>query len=125
MYRNQTVRLVKNTIQSALEKEVLSMCPKIILHSDQGRVFKSGKYLKSLLKSTPIVQSMGEKASPCENSVIESFFSNLKKERLYIDEFDTNEDIALAVIDYIYWYNRMRPHSYNGCAPYEKRFLSL
>jgi len=125
MYRNQTVWLVKNTIQSALEKEDLSMCPKIILHSDQGRVFKSGKHLKSFLKSTPIVQSMGEKASPCENSVIESFFSNLKKERLYIDEFDTNEDIALAVIDYIYWYNRMRPHGYNGCAPYEKRVLSL
>lgn len=87
MYRNQTVRLVKNTIQSALEKEDLSMCPKIILPP--------------------------------------SLFSNLKKERLYIDEFDTNEDIALAVIDYIYWYNRMRPHGYNGCAPYEKRFLSL
>lgn len=123
--KNQTVRLVKNTIESALRNEDLSNCPKLILHSDQGRVFKSGKYLNSFLKDTPIVQSMREKASPCENSVIESFFSNLKKEKLYINLFDTNEDIAIAVIDYIYWYNRLRPHSYNGCAPYEKRFSYL
>lgn len=123
--KNQTVRLVKNTIESALRNEDLSNCPKLILHSDQGRVFKSGKYLNSFLKDTPIVQSMGKKASPCENSVIESFFSNLKKEKLYINVFDTNEDIAIAVIDYIYWYNRLRPHSYNRCAPYEKRFSYL
>lgn len=125
IHKNQTVRLVKNTIESALRNEDLSNCPKLILHSDQGRVFKSGKYLNSFLKDTPIVQSMGEKASPCENSVIESFFSNLKKEKLYIDVFDTNESLAIAVIDYIYWYNRLRPHSYNGCAPYEKRFSYL
>jgi len=123
IYKNQTVKLVRYTIESALNNEDLSSCPKLVLHSDQGRVFKSSTYLNNFLKSTPIVQSMSEKGSPCENSVIESFFSNLKKERLYIDEFETNEDIAMAVIDYIYWYNRARPHSYNNyCSPYEKRY---
>jgi transposase InsO family protein len=125
IYKNQTVRLVKNTIECALNNEDLSLCPKLVLHSDQGRVFKTSNYLKDFLKDTPIIQSMGEKSSPCENSVIESFFSNLKKERLYIDDFETNEDIAMAVIDYIYWYNRARPHSYNNyCSPYEKRYPS-
>ncbi len=125
IYKNQTVVLVKNTIESAIKHEDLSRCPKIVLHSDQGRVFKANNYLKDFLIDTPIIQSMGEKGTPCENSVIESFFANLKKERLYIDEFETNQDIALAVIDYIYWYNLARPHSYNGCSPYEKRHLTM
>ena len=124
IYKNQTVALVKNTIESALSQEDLSNSPKLVLHSDQGRVFKSITYLKDFLKETPITQSMGEKSSPCENSVIESFFSNLKKERLYIENFETHEDVAMAVIDYIYWYNLTRPHSYNNCSPYEKRYSS-
>ena len=125
IHKNQTIGLVKNTIESALNHEDLSSCPKLILHSDQGRVFKASTYLKGFLKETPIIQSMGEKSSPCENSVVESFFANLKKERLYIDEFETHEDVAMAVIDYIYWYNRIRPHSYNGCSTYEKRYPSI
>lgn len=123
IFLNQTVGLVKSTIENALKKQDLIYSPQLVLHSDQGRVFKSG-IIGKLIKELPIVQSMGEKASPCENSVIESFFASLKKEMLYINDFETNNETALSVITYIYFYNNLRKHSYNNCTPSEKRLLS-
>lgn len=124
IYQDQSTRLVKNTIQSALNKEILTHAPTLTLHSDQGKVFYAAA-LKNFLKDTPLRQSMGTKGTPAENSVIESFFANLKKERIYINLYKTNEDVALSVIDYIHFYNYRRPHSYNqDLTPYEKRCLS-
>lgn len=124
IYKDQSVRLVTATIKSALDKEQLSLAPQLILHSDQGSVFQAS-ILKNYLKDSPFVQSMGSKGTPADNSVIESFFANLKRERIYTSIYETNEDIVLAVIDYIYFYNNKRPHSYNDdSTPAEKRKLS-
>ncbi len=120
IYAAQTVRLVRETIESALRKVKPEIPPSIILHSDQGNVFKSS-VLKRFLNNTPITQSMSKKATPVDNAVIESFFANLKKECIYISDLETNEDVVLAVIDYIYYYNHLRPHSFNKCSPLEKR----
>lgn len=79
IHTTQTVKLVKSTIEKALNYENLNQSPKLILHSDQGSVFKS-RYLSNYFKNTPLIQSMGKKGTPAENSVIESFFANLKKE---------------------------------------------
>lgn len=109
----QNVRLVKETIESALKNVQPQYQPTIILHSDQGNVFKSS-ILRRFLMDTPITQSMSAKATPVDNAVIESFFASLKKECLYINDFASHEDIILAVIDFIYYYNHLRPHHFNG-----------
>lgn len=122
IHNTQTVRLVKDTVENALKANQYQIQPNIVLHSDQGKVFKSG-ILKRFLNDTPITQSMSAKATPVDNAVIESFFASLKKECIYINDFETHEDIILGVIDFIYYYNFLRPHHFNGCTPAEKRSL--
>ena len=50
-----------------------------------------------------------------DNAVAESFFSHLKTEMFHQHSFPNHLTARTAVMEYIeVWYNRRRPHSYNG-----------
>ena len=71
--------LIKATVESARKKRKLKTLEGIIIHSDQGSVYRSFDYhqLGQTLRFTP---SMSRKANCWDNAVIESFFSHLKVE---------------------------------------------
>ncbi len=48
------------------------------------------------------------------NSVVESFFSNLKREELYRTKYRSDKEFKKAVDEYMAFYNSQRPHSNNN-----------
>ena len=48
-----------------------------------------------------------------DNSVMESFFSNMKREELYRTKYRSEKELRAAVDAYIKFYNGERPHSKN------------
>lgn len=60
------------------------------------------------------MQSFSQPHTPHDNAVMESFFSNLKKEELYRTKYRSERDLRAAVDRYIVFYNEKRPHHYNA-----------
>ena len=110
--------LTINTFKDAFENR--GRPQGLIFHSDQGSNYTSFEFV-SLLKFFKVAQSLSKKATPYDNSVVESFFGNLKKEDLYSRVFETFEDLVDAVNNYIEYYNNLRPHkSLNFMTPNQK-----
>ena len=62
------------------------------------------------LKSVNITHSFSRPYVPYDNSVIESFFSTLKREELYRTKYKSEKEFLDAVDKYIVFYNTKRPH---------------
>jgi len=85
-----------------------------IFHSDRGAQYTSGDFQK-WCAANGITQSMGAVGVCWDNAVAESFFSHMKTEMFYQQDFDNHLAATTAVMEYIEsWYNRRRPHSHNG-----------
>lgn len=79
----------------------------LILHSDQGTHFTGFQY-GLLLKYNKIKRSCSYKGSCADNMPIESFFSSLKTECIYLYKNITRELSKILVDKYIYDYNHYR-----------------
>ena len=79
----------------------------LILHSDQGWQYQHKHYQK-MLKDKGIRQSMSRKGNCLDNACAENFFSLLKTELLYLQEFDSVEHFISELHAYIEWYNTKR-----------------
>ena len=108
---NNSTQLVKSTFKAAYD----SRRPKegIVFHSDRGSNYRS-KTFYNYLKSLNIVQSFSRAYTPYDNSVVESFFSSLKREELYRAKYRSDKEFKKAVADYITFYNTQRPHLNNN-----------
>ena len=78
-----------------------------ILHSDQGFQYTSHEY-HAALQQHGIIPSMSRKADCLDNACIENFFSHLKTECIYLEEFNSMDDLEAAVHKYIEFYNNRR-----------------
>ena len=90
----------------------------LIHHSDRGVQYTATAY-RQLLQEHGAVVSMSGKGNCWDNAVVESFFSTLKKERLYNrrsgTQYRTQSEAYADLSDYIEnWYNRKRLHSTLG-----------
>lgn len=98
----------------------------LIHHSDQGAQYLSNDY-QLLLKRHGIKASMSRRGNCLDNAAVESFFSLLKRERIYQRHYRTRDEARADIFDYIErFYNRKRRHSYLGnLSPveFEKRTL--
>lgn len=79
----------------------------LILHSDQGWQYQHKHYQK-VLKDKGIHQSMSRKGNCLDNACAEIFFSLLKTELLYLQEFESVEHFIAELHAYIEWYNNKR-----------------
>jgi len=99
---------------------------KVMLHSDQGSQYTSGN-CQRLLKSLNIQPSMSRRGNCHDNAVAESFFANLKKEKIRRRKYRTRAEARSAVFEYIeMFYNPKRRHTHNDrVAPteYEQRYF--
>lgn len=80
---------------------------KLILHTDQGWQYQMKNY-QNMLREKGIIQSMSRKGNCLDNSLAENFFSQLKAEFLYIQEFNSVEQFKQELIEYIEYYNTKR-----------------
>ena len=108
---NNSTQLVKNTFKDAYETRQ----PKgtLIFHSDRGGNYRS-KTFCNYLKSLKVTQSFSRAYTPYDNSVVESFFSSLKREELYRTKYRSDKEFKKAVDDYMVFYNSQRPHLNNN-----------
>lgn len=98
-------KLVMDTLNEAIrkQKDVFG----VILHSDQGFQYTSNEY-RAICESNGIRISMSPKGSPVDNSPIESFHSNLKRETLRSYNITSLNEYVNLVKDWILFYNTKR-----------------
>lgn len=98
-------KLVMDTLKEAIHKQ--KDVHGVILHSDQGFQYTSNEY-KAICESNGIIISMSHKGSPVDNSPIESFHSNLKRETLRSYNITSLKEYIQLVKDWISFYNNNR-----------------
>lgn len=100
----------------------------VIHHSDRGVQYTSELYV-DYLKANRFEISMSRVGTPEDNAYIESFFKTLKKEEVYLKNYQTLKDVAENLprfIDEVY--NRKRLHSslgYKTPEEFESEILKL
>lgn len=100
-------------VSSALSMAIARRSPGLDLlhHSDRGVQYASDEY-QLLLRRNGIGCSMSGKGDCWDNAVMESFWSTLKTELVYQEEYATHEEARASIFEYIeVFYNRKRLHS--------------
>lgn len=98
-------KLVMDTLNEAIRKQ--KDVHGVILHSDQGFQYTSNEY-KAICEANGIIISMSPKGSPVDNSPIESFHSNLKRETLRSYNITSLKQYVNLVKEWILFYNTSR-----------------
>ena len=116
---------VLNTVQQAVNIVPFEQRRNLILHSDQGFHFTNIVYQK-LLADNNIIQSISAKGSSVDNVPIESFFSTLKSECIYLIKNLKIKDIDETIDEFIEYYNNERlQEKIKELTPFEFRELTL
>lgn len=118
--QKQDLELAKSTLLQALSNTKAS---KLILHSDQGSVYKSVEFQKCVTENS-ITMSMSRRGNCHDNAAMESFFSSLKTEVFYSQNIKkiSNTELTKLVLEYIQYYNYERIQAkLNYLSPIEYR----
>lgn len=121
-------RMTDDIVLSALTMAYWRRKPanQVMLHSDQGSQYTS-RDCQKLLMTLNIEPSMSRRGNCWDNAVAESFFSNLKKEKIRRKIYKTRDDARAAVFNYIeMFYNPKRRHTHNDRVPptvYEQQYF--
>jgi len=84
--------------------------PGLIHHTDQGILYATASY-RAILKAHHMLPSMSKKGDCYDNAVAESFFSGLKNELTWDQDFRTRAEARSAIFEWIeVFYNRERLH---------------
>lgn len=110
--------LVTKTIDLLVQRADLSGA---LLHSDQGFQYTS-KPFNNKLTRLGIVGSHSKRGNCFDNACIESFFSHLKAEKIYLTNPQTIVELEQDVSDYVSFYNHERfQKKLNDRSPVEYR----
>jgi putative transposase len=104
--------LVKDALRQALGKREVR--EGLMHHSDRDGLYSSSSY-QGLLADNAMVCSMSRKGNCYDNACVESFFGSLKNEMVAFERFESREEAALRIYEWIeIYYNRVRRHSTLG-----------
>jgi transposase InsO family protein len=114
--------LVLSALHQALQRR--NVGPGLLHHSDQDVLYSGAPYQR-LLYDNGIICSMSRKGNCYDNAVVESFFGSLKNEFVAFERFESRDQAALGLFEWIeIFYNRARRHStleYLSPVEYEKQ----
>ena len=122
-------RIKKKLVIDALEMTIGRRRPEpgLLCHSDRGSQYASDDYQKVLTKHG-FIGSMSRKGNCWDNAPIESFFSSLKRERVYHNTYRKRLEARTDIFNYIEcWYNPYRLHStlgYQSPAQFENQITN-
>ena len=105
--KTNSTQLVKSTLQIACRERQPDS--NLIFHTDRGGNYRS-KTMNDYIRSLNITHSFSRSHVPYDNSVMESFFSSMKREELYRTKYRSDADFRNAVDQYIIFHNTKRPH---------------
>lgn len=109
-------RMTAELADDALRMAIARRHPKegCIHHSDHGSQYVS-LLLGKTMREAGIEPSMGSISSPWDNAAMESLMGLIKAECVHARTFETREQAALEIFEYIEcFYNRVRIHSALG-----------
>ncbi len=97
----------------------------LLVHSDRGVQYRGNDY-QQRLTDDGCRPSMSRKANCWDNAVMESFFSRLKVELIYAQNYQSIDEARAGIFEYIeIFYNRQRRHSALGyVSPHDYELLS-
>lgn len=85
----------------------------LIFHSDRGIQYACEEFTKHLAKHKSVIRSMSRKGNCWDNAVAESFFKTLKTELTYHNKYQTKQEAAVSIFEYIEtFYNTKRRHKH-------------
>lgn len=84
-----------------------------LFHTDRGSEFKN-RLIDQALKTFGIERSLSEKGTPYDNAVAEATFKTIKTEFINGRVFFSQEELDLALFDYVHWFNNIRIHGSLG-----------
>jgi len=84
-----------------------------MFHTDRGSEFDN-MLIDGLLDTFEINRSLSLKGCPYDNAVAEATFKLIKTELVYRKRFESPEQLALELADYIHWFNTFRIHGSLG-----------
>lgn len=88
--------------------------PGLLLHSDRGVQYRGNEY-QQLVSDCKMQASMSRKGNCWDNAVMESFFSRLKVELIYPENYGSVDALRAGLFEHIeIFYNRQRRHSAIG-----------
>ena len=87
-----------------------------LFHSDRGFQYTS-KQFKAKLDKQGMKQSMSRVGRCIDNGPMEGFWGILKCEMYYLNHFDTYDELATAVEQFIHYYNHQRRQHKLNCMP--------
>lgn len=105
--RSPDNEMMEETIRLAMKERNLKDLKDVIIHTDQGNIYRSFRYnqLTRELKFTP---SMSRKANCWDNAVIESFFSHFKTEMRCLYPFTAVSQIEADIPKFMAYYKQKR-----------------
>ena len=113
-----STQLVRSTFQMAYGERRLA--EPLIFHTYCSSNYHF-KTFCAFLRSLGITQSFSRAYIPYDNSVMEAFFSNLKREELYRTKYLSENEFRTAIEKYMVFCNEQRPHAKNGYkTPFKK-----
>lgn len=119
---SNNAELVDKTLEKLFK---LSLAKNCLIHTDQGSTYTREKYIQRL-ESHGIRVSMSRRGNCWDNALIESFFSHLKSEALYLNKVSNMETTIEIVKNYIDFYNNERiQKKLNGLSPVEYRIQTI
>jgi putative transposase len=112
MSATMTAQLVTDALVMAIWRRGKPQA--LLHHSDQGSQYTSEPFQR-LLADAGVTCSMSRTGNVWDNSVMESFFSSLKTERIAAKVYRTRDEARADVFDYVErFYNPKRRHSTLG-----------
>ena len=102
----------ESLVLDALDMAVANRSPdeRTVIHSDRGVQYRGNEY-QTALASRGLRCSMSRKGNCWDNAVMESFFSRLKVELIYAENYKAVDKARAGIFEYIeIFYNRQRRH---------------
>jgi putative transposase len=115
-------RMTARLAVAALELAIVRRNPDgtVVVHSDRGGQFRARAYV-STLNAAGLVGSMGRVGAAADNAPMESFFSLLQKNVLNRKPWQTREELAVAIVNWIErtYHHRRRQRALGKLTPIE------
>ena len=84
-----------------------------IVNTDQGSQFTADAFVQAV-KDRGCKLSMDGRGAWRDNIFVERLWRSVKYERVYLHAYDSVSQARASIMEYVGWYNRLRPHSSLG-----------
>jgi putative transposase len=114
--QNMRTTLVLDALKMALGQRRPGADVALVHHSDRGSQYTSIAYSQTLADHR-LLQSVGSVGDAYDNAMAESFVDSFKVELIKDRVWQTRQQLELAVVEYLGWFNNARLHESLGDIP--------